>query len=99
MLRHCPTPAINWPPFIAGPSGPTAMLPGRVHGPGPGPAAKLALDVMSGNITVNIATAPSNFNRFIVVSVLMDLLQGYRCYSVAPSRDCESQQAVSLPIH
>jgi Luciferase-like monooxygenase len=50
------------------------MLPGRVHGPGPSPAAKLVLDVTSGKITVSIATALSGFNRIIVVSVLPNLL-------------------------
>jgi hypothetical protein len=69
MRRHWPTPAINWPLFIAGPSAPTAELPGRVHGPGPGPAARLLFDVERGKIAASKATAPSNFKRFIVVSI------------------------------
>ena len=101
MVRHWPTPAINWPPLIAGPSGATAAPEGRVQGPGPWPAAKLLLDVESGKIAVSKATVPSNFKRFIMVSILRDApdLQdawlGNPCRHWSfpgPFQVCESQQ-------
>jgi hypothetical protein len=69
MRRHWPTPAINWPLFIAGPAAPTAELPGRVHGPDPQPWARLLLDVERGKIAASNATAPSCFKCFMVVSI------------------------------
>src|SRR2546423_11263561 len=70
MRRHWPTPAINWPPLIAGPSAPTAVLPGVVQGLGRAPAARL-LVVVSGTIAVSNAVALNSFNPFILISVSM----------------------------
>src|SRR5262245_59952573 len=65
MRWHWPTPAINWPPFIAGPASPTASPPGGVQGPAPRSAAKLMLGAASGSKAAS-ATATLRVLRFFI---------------------------------
>nr|GAJ33583.1 hypothetical protein BDOA9_0127800 [Bradyrhizobium sp. DOA9] len=69
MRWHWPTPAINWPPLMAGPAAPTASPAGGVHGPGPRPAARLGLAVASGKIAARVAATLTSFVRVMVVSM------------------------------
>src|SRR5712672_2360517 len=52
---------------MAGPAAPTAAPSGGVQGPGPRPAARLAVGVASGRIAAN-ATAALRVFRFVIVA-------------------------------
>src|SRR5882757_4051501 len=52
---------------MAGPAAPTAAPSGGVQGPGPRPAARLAVDVASGSIAAS-ATAALRVLRFVIVA-------------------------------
>jgi hypothetical protein len=63
MRSHWPTPAISWPPFMAGPAEPTASPPGGVQRS----AARLAVGVARGSNAAS-ATAALKVLRFFIIA-------------------------------